>query len=75
MNRKFFAGIRSSELLTNIQIKIENEFGLLGFDREIRNFKPHITILRIKGMEDFNILDKFVNKKLIILLRSIQSHW
>ena len=59
-----YAEISSSELLTKIQIKIENEFGLLGFDREIRNFKPHITILRIKGMEDFNILDKFVNKKI-----------
>ncbi|MBK7106375.1 MAG: RNA 2',3'-cyclic phosphodiesterase [Ignavibacteriae bacterium] len=56
-----YAGIKQNDELSKNQNIIENECGLLGFEKEIRNFKPHLTILRIKGNEDLEKLYKFAN--------------
>jgi RNA 2',3'-cyclic 3'-phosphodiesterase len=59
-----FAELKENSELNNLHTKIEEEFALLGFEQENRKFKPHLTLLRIKGNEDLNKLLKF--KKLTI---------
>ncbi|MBK8946837.1 MAG: RNA 2',3'-cyclic phosphodiesterase [Ignavibacteriae bacterium] len=59
-----YAGIKQNDEFSKNQNIIENECGLLGFEKEIRNFKPHLTILRIKGNEDFEKLYKFADSKI-----------
>ncbi len=44
-----------------LQKEIENELESLGFKKENRKFKPHITLLRIKGKEDFEKLNSFLD--------------
>jgi 2'-5' RNA ligase len=57
-----YAGIKENTELLKLHSKIEEECGLLGFEKEKRKFKPHLTLLRIKGYEDLNKLANF-NKK------------
>lgn len=59
-----FAGIKTNDQLIKIQNLVENECQLLGFEKENRFFKPHITLLRLKGNENFDILEKFKNFKI-----------
>ncbi len=40
---------------------IDEECGLLGFQKEKREYKPHLTLLRLKGNEDLNRLKIFNN--------------
>ncbi len=59
-----YVGIKNNSELLKIQTLVENECSLLGFEKENRTFKPHLTILRLKGNEDFEKLNKFVNIKI-----------
>ena len=57
-----YAGINENSEMIKLHSKIEAECGLLGFKKEDRKFKPHLTLLRIKGNENLNKLTSF-NKK------------
>lgn len=56
-----FASIEENIKLNELHNIIEDECTLLGFDKENRNFKPHVTMLRLKGREDLSKLRKFSN--------------
>ena len=54
-----WAGLKTVDSLKNIYESIEFTMEKLGFHREKRRFKPHITLLRIRGKENFSKLMKF----------------
>ncbi len=49
-----WAGFEATEELLNLHFKIEKELENLGFERERRKYKPHLTLSRLKGYEDIN---------------------
>jgi 2'-5' RNA ligase len=59
-----FAGIDDNMKIEEFHKIINDECALLGFNKEDRKFKPHLTLLRIKENEDLNRLVVF-NKKII----------
>lgn len=46
--RVYWAGLNGGKPLLTLQARVENEIEPLGFPREKREFKPHLTIARIK---------------------------
>lgn len=57
-------GITYSQDLNSIAETINNNFEKLSFEKEERNFKPHLTLLRLKGREDINRINNFLEYKL-----------
>ncbi len=50
---------KGSEELKNLAASIDNELRKIGFQKEKREFKPHLTIGRVKYIDD---IDRFVKK-------------
>ncbi len=64
--RKGIPAILMLELFTDKKLfvlhdKIDEELSVLGFDKEKRKFKPHVTLLRIKGNENLEKLHSFLD--------------
>ncbi|MFC2134249.1 RNA 2',3'-cyclic phosphodiesterase [Bacteroidota bacterium] len=57
-------GLNENESLFNLVSDIETNFEKLGFRKEKRRFKPHITLLRLKGFEDLSKIKNFCEYKL-----------
>ncbi|MBM7623173.1 RNA 2',3'-cyclic phosphodiesterase [Sporohalobacter salinus] len=53
-----WAGLENNEILQEIKSKFEDKFVKLGFDRDKREFHPHLTIGRVKNIW---AKDKLVN--------------
>lgn len=68
-----FASIYDNPQVFEIQRIIEDECELVGFEKEKRKFHPHITLLRLKGKEDYRRLIKFNNKEINIPDSEISS--
>lgn len=51
-----WVGIKEDQKLLSLVNSVENICSTYGFQKEKRSFKPHITILRIKGREDLEQL-------------------
>ncbi len=49
-----WAGFEATEELVRLRDEIEENFQSLGFTKETRKFKPHLTLARLKGYEDKN---------------------
>jgi len=47
-------GMKENETLQKLYACIEKEMYKLGFEKEKRKFKPHLTILRVRGREDIS---------------------
>lgn len=62
--RILWLGLRVGEELFNLVKGINNDMELLGFEKEIRNFKPHITLLRIKSNPSSDFVSAFKDYKL-----------
>ncbi len=52
-------GLKHNSQLASLALNIDESLSEMGFDREKRKFKPHLTILRIKGNENLSELMKF----------------
>lgn len=50
-------GLKKNLALKELFLEFEKEIFSLGFKKENREFKPHLTILRVKGYEDLNKLN------------------
>lgn len=59
-----WAGIEEDQGIKYLFNKTENALESEGFPKETRKFKPHITLLRIKGNEDLKQIEKFRNYRL-----------
>ncbi len=57
-------GFDYDDNLINLNNKINESFEQFGFEREKRKFKPHLTLLRIKGKEDRKKMDSFLDYEL-----------
>lgn len=57
--RILWLGTPYNNNIQDLHIKIDTSMSRLGFDKEIRKFKAHLTLLRIKGNEDLKKLEKF----------------
>jgi RNA 2',3'-cyclic 3'-phosphodiesterase len=55
-------GLKKNLALKELFLEFEKEIFTLGFKKENREFKPHLTILRIKGNEDINKLNALVSE-------------
>lgn len=53
-------GLNFSRELNQIADTINTNFVDLGFEKERRNFKPHLTLLRIKGRENYSKIQNFI---------------
>jgi len=54
-----WAGFEKNIFLEQLASQVDKELNILGFEKEKRAFKAHITLLRIKGSEDLNRLSEF----------------
>lgn len=59
--RVIWIGLEFSEVLKNLAKKIDDRLNLLGFEREKREFRAHITLARIKNFRN----GRYVFEKLI----------
>jgi len=53
-------GLKKNVALKELFLELDSEISSFGFAKENREFKPHLTILRIKGNEDIGKLNKIV---------------
>ena len=57
---KLWLGLKYNAELNQIAEAINNNFVQLGFEKEKRKFKPHLTLLRLKGREDISRINDFL---------------
>ena len=50
------------EKITKLQAQLEEDFEKIGFERENRNFRPHLTLSRIKNPGDVTGVGEAINK-------------
>ncbi len=50
--RVIWAGIKDHPSLTGLHERMETNLAAIGFERDARKFHPHITLCRIKSVED-----------------------
>ncbi len=55
-------GLKNSVALKDLFLEFETEFSSFGFKKENKEFKPHLTILRVKGNENLNKLNALVSE-------------
>ena len=61
--RVIWLGIdKGAGYLKNLNEKIENELEKLGFEKEDREFNPHLTLGRVKTSKDLSELKKLLNE-------------
>jgi 2'-5' RNA ligase len=60
--RVLWVGIRDLEKLKSIKISIDEKMKPLGFQPDNREFKPHLTLARIKWLNDKNTLSKMLEE-------------
>lgn len=56
-----WVGIDLNENLKKLKEIIDEHCKLLGFPKDENKFNPHLTLLRIKGKEDFSKIEKFLS--------------
>ena len=57
-----WVGLEGAEPLISISRTLDNELSKLGFKREKRGFRPHVTVARVKGPRNKNILADVINE-------------
>ena len=62
--RILWLSLKCDKVIYDIVNKIENETAEIGFPKEKRSFKPHITLLRIKENLSEKFISDFSNYKL-----------
>ena len=53
---------KGADYLKNLSERIENELEKLGFEKEDREFNPHLTLGRVKTSKDLSELKKLINE-------------
>jgi 2'-5' RNA ligase len=60
--RVIWAGVNSSEILMRLQNDIEHSMSLLGYKREGKEFKPHLTLGRVRSRKGIiNVINELEN--------------
>lgn len=58
-----WAGLKFSDELKLIAQRLDDYFTKFGIEKEKREFKPHLTLMRIKNNPGDNFINKFKNSK------------
>ena len=66
-------GLEANEEFLKLHVQIQNALEKLRFLKETRKFKPHITLLRLRGKENLNKIKKFRNYQLPQISFKIES--
>lgn len=60
-----WCGINKSDAMTNLAIRIHNAMEIIGFPKDRQNFVPHLTLARIKSINNkiilLNEIEEFKN--------------
>lgn len=70
--RVIWLGIRDEVQIFNLAENIFNELESLGFERDRQNFVPHLTIGRIKFLQDKNRFQRIIEKQKPGLIQTIR---
>ena len=62
--RILWAGLKENKILLDLASELENVSAEYGFQKENRKFKPHITILRVRGSENIDSIYKLSRTKI-----------
>lgn len=69
--RVIYSGIKDYQVLKDLNIEIGNEMLQLGFQKESREFNPHLTLGRIKSVKNkkslFQLMEKYGNQKIQVV--------
>jgi len=57
-----WVGLEGVDPLISISRTLDRELGKLGFKREKRGFRPHVTVARVKGPKNKNILAGIISE-------------
>lgn len=57
-----WVGLENADALVTIAKKLDSELTKLGFKREKRGFRPHITLARVKGARNKKILAQILKE-------------
>ncbi|HXK61911.1 MAG TPA: RNA 2',3'-cyclic phosphodiesterase [Acidobacteriota bacterium] len=60
--RVVWMGLERSEALESLQQRIEEAAEALGFGREGRPFRPHLTLVRLKSKDNLKALGEYLRK-------------
>ncbi len=63
----FWIGLNENKQLLDLVDEIETSFAEFGFEKEKRNFKSHITLLRFRGYEDSEKIVSLTHVKLPVI--------
>lgn len=58
-----WAGLKFTDELKSIVQRLDDYFTKFGIEKENREFKPHLTLMRIKNNPGDNFINKFKNSK------------
>lgn len=61
--RVIWLGLNNEDEIIKLQIKVDNKLKEIGFEKDNR-FSPHITLTRVKYIQDKTKLNEILNKKL-----------
>ena len=64
--RVVWMGVSDSEPLRELQKRMERRFEEIGFSRETREFKPHLTLLRVKSGKNLAELVNYIQTQDVI---------
>lgn len=70
--RIIWAGIETEKKLIDIQRSVENKLQQLGFEKENKPFRPHLTLGRIKHVSDFEQFKDILHTRSSNLSQSIK---
>jgi 2'-5' RNA ligase len=56
-----WAGLKPNDTLLSVVNDINSTLKNIGFENEKRKFHPHLTLLRIRGKEKMELINKFEN--------------
>ncbi len=59
--RILWLGLNKTENLEKLYFEIDQGLSDIGFEKERRNFNPHLTLLRIRGTENISQINSFKN--------------
>jgi 2'-5' RNA ligase len=57
-----WVGLEGAEPLVSISKTLDREISRLGFKKEKRGFRPHVTVARVKGPKNKDILADVINE-------------
>jgi 2'-5' RNA ligase len=60
--RVIWIGTETNPVLQKIKTRIDDELSEYGFEKELREFRPHLTIGRIKWIKDTSALEQAIQK-------------